>query len=233
MGRVLGIIGGMGPLATVKMIEKIVMLTDAKCDQDHLHIIIDNNTSIPDRTSYLIGAGEDPRRQLICSAKLLCEMGADYLIMPCNTAHYFYYDIMKEINIPFLHMIEETAKKIKDSNTESVKVGLLATEGTCKTEVYDDVFREYRLQVIKPSIENQKYVSDVIYGIKENREIDIELFLSAVEELKAMGCEIFVLGCTELSVLHAQYKLQGNFVDPMDIIARSAILFGGRKCKSS
>ncbi|MDD4503683.1 MAG: amino acid racemase [Clostridiaceae bacterium] len=231
MDRVLGIVGGMGPLATVKLLEKIVMLTDAKCDQDHLHIIVDNNTSIPDRTSYLIGAGEDPREYLIHSAKLLCTMGADYLIMPCNTAHYFYSDIVKEINIPFLHMIEETARKIKSDNPESVKVGLLATEGTCKTGVYDDIFREYGMQVIKPSIEKQKYVSDIIYGIKENRGIDIGSFLSAAEELKAAGCETFVLGCTELSVLHAQHKLQGNFVDPMEIIARSAICFGGKKCK--
>lgn len=230
MDRVLGIIGGMGPLATVKMIEKIVMLTDAKCDQDHLHILVDINTSIPDRTSYLIGTGEDPRRDLIHSAKLLCTMGADYLIMPCNTAHYFYSDIVKEINIPFLHMIEETARAIKASNPESVKVGLLATEGTCKTGVYDDTFREYGMQVIKPSMQKQKYVSDVIYGIKENRKIDIDSFLSAADELKAMGCDTFVLGCTELSVLHTQYKLQGNFVDSMEIIAKSAIRFGGRKC---
>jgi aspartate racemase len=230
MDRVLGIIGGMGPLATVKMIEKIVMLTDAKCDQDHLHIVVDINTSIPDRTAFLIGAGEDPRENLIHSAKLLCAMGADYLIMPCNTAHNFYNDIVKEINIPFLHMIDETARAIKASSPESVKVGLLATEGTCKTGVYDDTFRKYGMQVIKPSMQKQKYVSDVIYGIKENREIDIDSFLNAAEELKAMGCETLILGCTELSVLHTQHNLKGNYVDPMEIIARSAIRFGGRKC---
>jgi len=230
MDRVLGILGGMGPLATVKMIEKIVMHTDAKCDQDHLHIVVDINTSIPDRTSYLIGSGEDPRRELIHSAKLLCTMGADYLIMPCNTAHYFYNDIVKEINIPFLHMIEETAKNIKNSNPEIAKAGLLATEGTCKTGVYDDVFRGYGIQLIKPSVQKQKAVSDVIYGIKENQKIYIESFMSAVEELKAMGCDAFVLGCTELSVLYTQYKPKGNFVDPMEIIALSAIRFGGRKC---
>ena len=231
MDLVLGIIGGMGPLATVKLLEKVIMLTDAKCDQEHLHILVDNNTVIPDRTSYLIGSGEDPRRYLIHSARLLCAMGADYLIMPCNTAHYFYNDIVKEIDIPFLNMIEETVKKIKACYPEIEKVGLLATEGTCRTGVYDDIFREYGLQIIKPSVEKQKYVSDVIYGIKEGREIDIEAFLSAVEELKAEGIEVFVLGCTELSVLHSQHNLQDNFVDPMDIISRSAIRFGGKKVK--
>lgn len=231
MDRVLGIIGGMGPLATVKQIERIIMLTDAKCDQDHLRIIADINTSIPDRTSYLIGTGKDPREYLIYSAKLLCGMGADYLIMPCNTAHYFYSDIAKEINVPFFHMIEETAKSIKARNPKALKVGLLATEGTCRTGIYDNVFRKYGMQVIKPSIEKQRYVSDVIYGIKENSKIDIELFKSAAEELKSEGCKAFVLGCTELSVLYLKYKLRGSFVDPMEVIARIAIRFGGRKCK--
>ena len=233
MDRILGIVGGMGPLATVKLLEKIVMLTEAKCDQDHLHIIVDINTSIPDRTSYLIGTGEDPRKYVIHSAKLLCAMGAEYLIMPCNTAHYFYSDIVKEVNIPFLHMIEETARKIKACNLECDKVGLLATEGTCRTGVYDYIFRGYGIQVIKPSIEKQRYVTDIIHGVKENREINVKSFLSAAEELKAEGCEIIVLGCTELSVLYAQYKLQGNFVDPMEIIARSAICFGGRNVKDT
>ncbi|MHB1394758.1 MAG: cysteate racemase [Clostridia bacterium] len=233
MDRVLGIVGGMGPLATVKLLEKIVMLTDAKCDQEHLHILVDNNTLIPDRTSYLIGSGEDPRGYLIHSAKLLCAMGANYLIMPCNTAHYFYSDIVKEINIPFLHMIEETAREIIASSPQSEMVGLLATEGTCKTGVYDDIFRKYGLKIIKPSIEKQRYVSSVIYGIKENREIDMDAFHKAVEELEAEGCESFILGCTELSVLHVQHQLQGNFVDPMDIIARSAIRFGGKKVKDT
>jgi len=233
MSLILGIVGGMGPLATVKLIEKIVMLTEAKCDQEHLHIIADINTSIPDRTAYLIGTGKDPREFLIHSAKLLCAMGAEYLVMPCNAAHYFYCDIVKEINIPFLHMIEETAKKIKECNPKSTRIGLLAAEGTCRAGVYDKIFQKYGIQVIKPTMEKQKYVTDVIYGVKENRKTDIKLFLRAAGELKEKGCETIILGCTELSVLNDQHRLQFNFIDPMEIVARSAICFGGLQCRGN
>ncbi len=233
MGRILGIIGGMGPLATVKQVEKIILLTDAKCDQDHLHIIIDMNTSIPDRTAFLTGTGSDPRRHLIISAKLLCAMGAEYLIMPCNTAHYFYDDIIKEINIPFLHMIEETAKKVKEYNCKSTRVGLLATEGTCEMGLYDEIFQNHGMQIVKPSAEKQRHVTNTIYGIKENRGIDIKSFISAAEELKTERCEVIILGCTELSVLHDQYNMQYDFIDPMEIVALSAIRFGGYNVKET
>ena len=87
--KMVGIIGGMGPLATVDLFGKIVNLTDAKCDNDHIHILIDNNTYIPDRTSYILGDGENPIDELVKSAKRLKNMGADFLIMPCNTSHYY------------------------------------------------------------------------------------------------------------------------------------------------
>ena len=89
MSKTLGIIGGMGPLATANLFNKIVLTTHAKSDQDHIHILIDNNTLIPDRTAYLLGNGEDPLEQLVTSAVRLEKMGAEFLIMPCNTAHYF------------------------------------------------------------------------------------------------------------------------------------------------
>ena len=128
MSKSIGILGGMGPLATVNLFKKIIELTDADCDQDNIRIYVDNNTSIPDRTAYILGKGSDPRAQLIVSAKKLEQIGADFIIMPCNTAHYFYDDIAAEINVPFLNMIEETLKNIVEQSC-SKKIGLLATEG--------------------------------------------------------------------------------------------------------
>jgi aspartate racemase len=229
MKQILGIIGGMGPLATVDLFKKIVTLTDAECDQDHLHVLIDNNTGIPDRTAFLMGRGIDPRSKLVESAKRLQEAGANCLIMPCNTAHYFYDDIVKEIDIEFLNMIGETAKFLSGSDNETAKIGLLATEGTCKTGVYDSIFSTFGLNIEKPSEDNQKHVTDLIYGIKEGKKnIDISGFYEAVEELGNKGCEIFILGCTELSVAHEMFNLKGNFVDPLEIVAISAIKFCGK-----
>src|SRR5699024_7178216 len=169
---------------TVKLFEKIVALTKASKDQEHLHILIDNNTLIPDRTDYILDNNfQDPRPMLIESAKGLEKSGADFLIMPCNTAHKFYDDILKNINIPFLNMIEETAQYIIKNNPDTNKIGLLATDGTIKAEVYDDVFKQFGIDIITPSKGNQKYVYELIYNIKMDKEYEkLHKFYNTMEE---------------------------------------------------
>ena len=220
----------MGPLATVELFKKIVCHTYATCDQDHIHVLIDNNTSIPDRTANIIGEGEDPKKYLIESAKKLQSMGANYLIMPCNTAHYFYQDIIKEIEIPFLNMIEETANYILNKYPQIKKIGLLATKGTCYSGVYDVVFSHYGIELVKPCEGEQKHVTDLIYGIKEGvRGANLTGFYETVETMENHGVQLFILGCTELSVAYDKYQLKGNYVDPLNIIAMGAIEFAGKK----
>lgn len=233
MCKTLGIIGGMGPLATVKLFEMIVLMTKANSDQEHIHILIDNNTSVPDRTNYILtGDGEDPRIQLIKSAQRLEKAGADYLIMPCNTAHNFCEDIVESVDIPFISMIEETAKYIKNKYQDVKKVGLLATEGTIKAKVYDNVFNKYGIEVLKPSQENQKYVMELIYNIKEDIPQDsLDGFYGAMDDIRAQGVDIFVAGCTEISVAINLYNLKGNIIDAMRILAISAIKYAGKESK--
>ena len=103
--KIIGIIGGMGPLATVDLFEKITLHTKAQQDQDHLRVLIDSNTNIPDRTAALLHGGEDPVPQLIASATSLEKMGAQVLVMPCNTAHNFYDAVAGAVEVPVLHMI--------------------------------------------------------------------------------------------------------------------------------
>lgn len=230
MSKTLGIIGGMGPLATVELFKKIVCHTDATCDQDHIHVLIDNNTSIPDRTANIIGEGENPKKYLIESALKLQSMGADYLIMGCNTAHYFYQDIIKEIEIPFLSMIEETAKFILNKYPQIKKIGLLSTKGTCRSGVYDEVFKQYGIELVKPCDEDQKHVTELIYGIKEGvRKANLTEFYETIDTMEKHGVHLFIIGCTELSVAYVKYQLKGNYVDPLSIIAISAIAFAEKK----
>ncbi len=233
MKKKLGILGGMGPLATVKLFEKIVGLTDAKKDQDHLHIIVDNNVSIADRTDYILNPdSEDPRPQLLESALRLEASGVDFIIMPCNTAHYFYDYLNERVNIPFLNMIEETAKLIQKTFPNLDKIGLLATDGTIKARVYESVFNKYGIEVLIPSKENQANVYRLIYEIKEGkRNINLEGFYGAIEELKDKGADLFVAGCTEISVALDLYQVKENFVDPLEVIASSSIEYAGGKCK--
>lgn len=229
MGKTLGIIGGMGPLATVKLFEMIVLMTKANSDQEHIHILIDNNTSISDRTNYILnGDGEDPRVQLVQSAQNLEKIGADYLVMPCNTAHFFYDEVVKEVGIPFINMIDETGKYIRNNNKNIDKIGLLATEGTIKAKVYDEVLKNYNIEVLKPSKENQKYITKLIYNIKEGINPDLEGFYIAMDELKKQGVEVFIAGCTEISVAIDLYSLEGNIVDAMKVLANSAIKYADK-----
>ena len=136
--KVIGILGGMGPLATADLFEKITLHTRAQRDQDHLRVLIDSNTNIPDRTAALLRGGEDPTPQLTASAVLLERMGADVLIMPCNTAHNFYDAIAAAVHIPLLHMIRLTAQALQKRGVTAA--GLLATDGTVQTGIYQRTF---------------------------------------------------------------------------------------------
>ena len=131
--KTIGIIGGMGPLATADLFRKIVTHTQATCDQDHLHVIIDNNTAIPDRTAALLRGGEDPLPQMKKSARMLESDGADCLIMPCNTAHFFHAQVQSSVHIPLLNMLELTCQEMQRRGIRTA--GLLATNGTVLTGV--------------------------------------------------------------------------------------------------
>lgn len=230
MDKILGIIGGMGPLSAVKLFERIVLLTDANCDQEHLRIFIDNHTSIPDRTDYILGKiTNDPRPQLIESAQKLQSIGADYLVICCNTAHYFYDDLVKSVDIPILNMIEEAAKYIENEYKGIKRIGLLSTEGTAKVLVYDNMFKKYGIDIIKPSNENQKYITNMIYNIKKGIPIeDLTGFYKALEEMRGKGAKLFVAGCTELSLAIDLYKLEGDFINPLELLAIKAIEYSGK-----
>lgn len=230
--KTIGILGGMGPLATADLFRKIITLTDAKCDNEHIEMIVENNTKIPDRTDYIINNGDDPTRHMIKSAIRLEMMGVDVIVMPCNTAHYFYDEIIKYIDIPFINMIIETAKHTKKLYPDTKKIGLLATKGTCKAGIYDKIFDEYDLKLVKPEEKYQKYVTELIYDIKGGKtDIDLSGFQSALNELKKQEAEIFILGCTELPVAFQMFNIDEKCIDPTTILACSAIEFVGRKIK--
>jgi len=229
--KTIGILGGMGPLATADLFKKIITLTDASKDNEHIYIIVENNTKIPDRTDYIINNGEDPTKHMIKSAIRLEMMGSDVIVMPCNTAHYFYDEIIKYVDIPFINMIVETAEETKKLYSNK-KIGLLATEGTYRAGIYDRVFTEYGLELVKPDAEKEKYVMELIYGIKSGKKnIDLTNFQTVLSEFKKQGAEAFILGCTELPVAFEKFNIEEKYIDPTKILACSAIKFAGKNIK--
>lgn len=231
MKKTIGIIGGMGPLATCDLFHKIIEVTDAASDQEHVHVVIDSNTLIPDRTAAILAGGEDPVPQLSASAKKLESIGADVLIMPCNTAHYFYDQVAPCVEIPFLHMIRETAAVIKRQGLHTV--GLLATDGTVRSGVYHKAFEEAGIEALVPDAAGQQAVMDVIYkGVKAgNMQIDLTGFYAAMDDLAARGAEVMVLGCTELPVAFQEFGINRPNIDPTHVLAAMAVHFAGGDLK--
>ncbi len=221
---ILGVIGGMGPLATCNFFEKIITLTHADKDQEHIHVIIDNNTKIPDRTDYILGKGHDPRPELIRSAIKLESMGADYIAIPCNTAHFFYEDIIKYTKAKVLNMIEETALYLKNNYGEYRDFLLLATEGTYKSQIYKKIFEKHGLNVIVPDDDDKKTIMGWIYGVKSSvfnvTGEDFEVVIDKYSHNKDIPV---ILGCTELSTLAEIISLSREYVDPLLILAQKCV----------
>ena len=225
MQKSIGIIGGMGPLATSDLFKKIIDLTDAKSDQEHIHIYIDCNTNIPDRTKAILEGGSDPVPELVRSGVRLQSMGADVLVMPCNTAHYFYDRITPFFDIPLLNMLNETAKEIHKRKIS--KIGLLATDGTIQSGVYHKVFADMGIDLVIPPSIKQASVMEVIYkGVKAlNKNFNINDFCVTIDELFEQGAEVLVLGCTELPVAFEMFHIDRPAIDPTLALAEAAIRF--------
>ncbi|OQY42197.1 MAG: aspartate racemase [Fusobacteriia bacterium 4572_74] len=226
--EIVGVLGGMGPIATIDLLNKIIKYTDAKKDSEHIHTLVDSNTEIPDRTAYISGYGEDPEKYLVDSALKLEAMGASFIVMPCNTAHYFYKKINESVNIPFINMIDEVAKELNSVK----KVGLLATKGTYKGHIYENIFNKYGIDVKIPPIDMQEIVTELIYGVKEGKDdIDQIPIDKVLNYFSSLGIDKVILGCTELPVAFKKLKIEGEFLDPTKILALSTIRLMGKKIK--
>lgn len=226
--KTIGILGGMGPLATAALYKKITLNTAADCDQEQIHVVIDSNTSIPDRTKYIIEGGADPVPEMEKSIRRLVLCGADFLIMPCNTAHFFYDRLCELSPVPILNMLSITVDEIKKNFGFAKTVGLLTTDGTIQSGIYDSYLKQAGIKTVKPLI-HQARVMDFIYnGIKKNNmSFPSDGLMAAAEEVKAMGADLFILGCTELSAATEYYRFDGRFIDPLLILAKKSILKAG------
>jgi aspartate racemase len=225
-----GIIGGMGPEATLDLFYKMIKATPAKKDQEHLHIVIDNFPQIPDRTAFLLGKGEDPLPYILKSLKTLEKTNVDVLCMPCNTAHYFVEDIRKATPLPFISIVESTLKEIKSSFKDSKNIGLLATDGTIIGRVYHNIFEAEGYKIITPSEEKQNEVMKIVYSIKAGEiEENVHLFEEIIGHMKFLGSELVILGCTELPILLKYFKPSIPVIDATSCLAKEVVNFALEK----
>lgn len=218
----LGIIGGVGPLATMLIGEMIVRKTVADKDQDHIHSIITNNSDIPDRTAFILGeSDENPVPVIVSDTHRLEAAGAEVLIMPCNTAHSFYQEIQQETTLPLIHMIDETARFVKQKGAR--RVGVLGTNGTIATGIYQKACEELGMVAVLPDEATQKLVMSLIYDdIKAGKRADGEKWSRIRQAMQEAHCDEIILGCTELSIVRQELGLT-DCVDSLLVLAEVAI----------
>ncbi|MDD7183795.1 aspartate/glutamate racemase family protein [Peptostreptococcus porci] len=227
-----GVLGGLGPMATVYFYDLVVEMTDAKNDQEHVDMIIMNRASTPDRTAYIIGKSDrSPLDVLIKDARRLEKSGANFLVLTCNTAHYFYKEISESISIPLLNMIEETVDYAIDQKHK--KIGILATTGNIKTELYQNMCKQKGIDFFVLDEEYQNKVMKIIYDdVKAGKKANMKEFDEIIDKVKENGCDCVILGCTELSIIKKDENLDDNFfVDSSEVLAMNTIIKSGRKLK--
>ena len=221
--KTLGVLGGVGPLATIYFADLVVKMTDAKTDQEHISMVILNHGAIPDRTDYILDHSKpNPLPVMIADAKKLQAAGCDYIVIPCNTAHYFYDRLAAALPVPVLNMPRLTAADAKAAGCH--KLGILATDGTLLAETYQIACRDIGLEWAAPGEQAQKGIMSIIYDeIKQGKRVDMQLFNAAVDDLNAQGCDMAVLGCTELSLVKRDEHLGPFFIDSTEVLCKHAM----------
>lgn len=213
----------MGPLATIDIFKKIVINTPAKNDQEHIPILVANIPQVPDRTKSILENGPSPVPKIVDSGKKLESAGADFLIIPCNTSHYYFEEISKSFKIPVLNMIDLTVEALKDTGYK--KIAVLGTEGTLRAGMYQRKLKEDGFINIDIDEKDYDIISYVIYDVVKTGDFtkDISEFLDLLKRLKEKGVETVILGCTELPLLFEKYKIDTEYIDPTMILAKKAV----------
>lgn len=232
MAKKLGVIGGLGPVATAYFFELVSRMTDAYHDQEHIDINIISKPSIPDRTDYILGRStESPLSHLIEAGKSLVELGADCIAIPCITAHYFYEELSDGIKAPIIHIIHETVRYLKEHNVKSA--GIMATEGTMASGLFQNELLKCNIEPIILSSQSQCLVTSLIYkNVKAGKPVNMEQFNQVKDELKDKGADTIILGCTELSLIKRDENIGSGFIDALEVLAMCSVKFCGARLKN-
>ncbi len=224
--KIIGVLGGMGPAATADFYQKIIRATPAKGDQDHLKVLIFGNPQIPDRTAAIRGDGPDPLPALVESAEVLVRGGADFLTIPCVTAHHFYEALQRSVRVPILHLIGETVTAVLNEYPGLRRLGLLATSGTLQSRLFESYFEPRGFTILTPDPAVQAAgVMEAVYAVKQGKPLEQSrrLIREAAEHLCRRGAEAVLAGCTEVPLILQDGDLSVPLIDPTWILAQAAV----------
>jgi len=233
--KTIGIVGGMGPEATLDCYGKIIRNTSANKDQDHLRVIIDSNPKVPDRTAAILGDGESPVSVIVNGCRALERAGADFIIIPCVSAHFFLKEIEDQSVLPILSIFDAVTEAIARDHSEIKTVGLMATSGTVGGGLFQKRLAEDGIQTVVPTESIQAKIMDAIYDIKNiqparSRAAITADLVAAAETLvteKSPSAQGIVAGCTEIPLALKAEHLSVPYFDALTILARAAIRYAG------
>jgi aspartate racemase len=223
--RMIGILGGMGPEATLDLYRHIISLSPATRDQDHIRVLIYSNPKIPDRTRAIAGDGESPLNSLIESAMLLQKAGAGIIAMPCNAAHFFLPEIQQKISIPILDMIAETCGWLRKHLPDAKTAGLIASTGTVQSGVYDRILSRENIAVLRPNDADQRKIQAAIADVKAgvHKRLTQLTFQSMGARLTKAGANAVILGCTEVPLAFNPDEVDYPALNSTKILAEAAV----------
>jgi len=213
----------MGPEATIDLFTKIVRSTKASKDQDHLRIIIDNNPAIPDRQKAILENGVSPVKLLVETARNLESAGADFIVMPCNTAHYWIEDIRRAVRIPVVDMIGETAQEIARTYPSLRTVGILAATGTVRSGLYQKNLGRLGISCLSPADDDQVALMGVIYSVKAGDFSKRRVALEVAGRVVTAGAEAIIFGCTEIPLVLKTGDLSVPLIDATQVLASRTV----------
>jgi len=222
--KVVGVIGGMGPEATVDFLHRLVARTPARDDADHLRVLVDNNPKIPSRIAALIdGTGEDPTPVLCDMARGLQAQGADFLVMPCNTAHYYLPAIARSVSIPVLDMVQLAIQKL--SVVKPRRVGMLASPAVRKVGLYKARMEQAGLHALFPEPQDENVLLGIIKAVKAGRLDDKRRqdYSKVAGNLLSGGADALLVACTEFSVIGPPAGVTASVVDALDVLVEATI----------
>lgn len=237
MKKTIGILGGMGPEATSLMFELIIKNTKAKTDQTHIPVAIYSNPKVPPRTDAILKTGPDPTPHLIKGAKKLMEAGADFIIMPCVTAHYFLPQVTKQIKFPFLSLLDESLKWASEKIPGLKKAGIVSSTGTLISQLFHKTFAGAGIEILGPTTEEQDQVMEAIFGNKGIKAgftsgFPKDIIVGTAKNLIDRGAEAVIAGCTEVPLVLEEKDISVPLIEPMKITAIASIVKAGGLLKS-
>jgi len=226
--RVAGVLGGMGPDATVDFMSKVLSLTPAERDQDHVRMLVNQNPAIPDRRVET-DEGRAAVQEILAEMALGLETaGADFLVMPCNTAHDFLDLALQKIKIPFVHIVSETVKAIREVEPEAASVGVMAIDTCLDANLYQPAIHDAGMSVLLLSASEQAAMMQLIFRIKRgDQSVDLaHEMINLANSLIQQGADVIVAGCTEIPLVISAERLTVPFISSTDVLAERTVALG-------